>query len=143
MTIFSNKLEKLIVQLEELPILAEIIADEEMAKQFPAKVRHQIKEEGENEEGQIIQEGYSQSWGAVRSIAGLQIEYVDLYYTGKFLDGLTTAKSNNEYYLESNVGYFQDLKDRYIGIMGLQEDNLALIIQDIRKKLIKEFKDGR
>jgi hypothetical protein len=143
MTIFSNKLEKLIVQLEELPILAEIIADEEMAKQFPAKVRHQIKEEGENEEGQIIQEGYSQSWGVVRSIAGLQIEYVDLYYTGKFLDGLTTAKSNNEYYLESNVGYFQDLKDRYIGIMGLQEDNLALIIQDIRKKLIKEFKDGR
>lgn len=143
MTIFSNKLEKLIVQLEELPILAEIIADEEMAKQFPAKVRHQIKEEGENEEGQIIQEGYSQSWGVVRSIAGLQIEYVDLYYTGKFLDGLTTAKSNDEYYLESNVGYFQDLKDRYIGIMGLQEDNLALIIQDIRKKLIKEFKDGR
>lgn len=143
MTIFSNKLEKLIVQLEELPILAEIIADEEMAKEFPAKVRHQIKEEGENEEGQIIQEGYSQSWGVVRSIAGLQIEYVDLYYTGKFLDGLTTAKSNNEYYLESNVGYFQDLKDRYIGIMGLQEDNLALIIQDIRKKLIKEFKDGR
>ena len=143
MTIFSNKLEKLIVQLEELPILAEIIADEEMAKEFPAKVRHQIKEEGENEEGQIIQEGYSQSWGVVRSIAGLQIEYVDLYYTGKFLDGLTTAKSNDEYYLESNVGYFQDLKDRYIGIMGLQEDNLALIIQDIRKKLIKEFKDGR
>ena len=143
MTIFSNKLEKLIVQLEELPILAEIIADEEMAKQFPAKVRHQIKEEGENEEGQIIQEGYSESWGVVRSIAGLQIEYVDLYYTGKFLDGLTTAKSNDEYYLESNVGYFQDLKDRYIGIMGLQEDNLALIIQDIRKKLIKEFKDGR
>ena len=143
MTIFSNKLEKLIVQLEELPILAEIIADEEMAKQFPAKVRHQIKEEGENEEGQIIQEGYSQSWGVVRSIAGLQIEYVDLYYTGKFLDGLTTAKSNDEYYLESNVGYFQDLKDRYIGIMGLQEDNLALIIQDIRKKLIKEFRDGR
>jgi hypothetical protein len=143
MTIFSNKLEKLIVQLEELPILAEIIADEEMAKQFPAKVRHQIKEEGENEEGQIIQEGYSESWGVVRSIAGLQIEYVDLYYTGKFLDGLTTAKSNDEYYLESNVGYFQDLKDRYIGIMGLQEDNLALIIQDIRKKLIKEFRDGR
>lgn len=143
MTIFSNKLEKLIVQLEELPILAEIIADEEMAKQFPAKVRHQIKEEGENEEGQIIQEGYSESWGVVRSIAGLQIEYVDLYYTGKFLDGLTTAKSNDEYYLESNIGYFQDLKDRYIGIMGLQDDNLALIIQDIRKKLIKEFRDGR
>jgi hypothetical protein len=143
MTIFSNKLEKLILQLEELPILAEIIADEEMAKQFPAKVRHQIKEEGENEEGQIIQEGYSESWGVIRSIAGLQIEYVDLYYTGKFLDGLTTAKSNDEYYLESNVGYFQDLKDRYIGIMGLQEDNLALIIQDIRKKLIKEFRDGR
>ena len=143
MTIFSNKLEKLIVQLEELPILAEIIADEEMAKQFPAKVRHQIKEEGENEEGQIIQEGYSESWGVVRSIAGLQIEYVDLYYTGKFLDGLTTVKSGEDYFLESNVGYFQDLKDRYIGIMGLQEDNLALIIQDIRKKLIKEFKDGR
>ena len=143
MTIFSNKLEKLIVQLEELPILAEIIADEEMAKQFPAKVRHQIKEEGENEEGQIIQEGYSESWGVVRSIAGLQIEYVDLYYTGKFLDGLTTVKSGEDYFLESNVGYFQDLKDRYIGIMGLQEDNLALIIQDIRKKLIKEFRDGR
>lgn len=143
MTIFANKLDKLIVQLEELPILAEIIADEEMAKEFPAKVRHQIKEEGENEEGQIIQEGYSQSWGAVRSISGLQIEYVDLYYTGKFLDGLTTAKSNDEYYLESNVGYFQDLKDRYTGIMGLQEDNLALIIEDIRKKLIKEFRDGR
>jgi len=143
MNVFANKLDNLITKLEELPILAEIVADDEMAKQFPAKVRHQIKEDGEDSTGQIIQEGYSEYWGTIRSIAGLQIEYVDLYYTGKFLDGLTTAKSNDEYYLESNVGYFQDLKDRYIGIMGLQEDNLALIIQDIRKKLIKEFRDGR
>ncbi len=143
MTIFANKLDKLIIQLEELPILADIVADEVMAKEFPAKVRHQIKEEGENDQGQLIQEGYSNYWSTIRSVAGLQIEYVDLYYTGKFLDGLTTIESGDEYTLDSDVGYFQDLKDRYAGIMGLQEDNLALIIEDIRKKLIKEFRDGR
>ena len=103
----------------------------------------EIKEEGENDQGQLIQEGYSNYWGTIRSVAGLQIEYVDLYYTGKFLDGLTTVESGDEYTLDSDVGYFQDLKDRYAGIMGLQEDNLALIIEDIRKKLIKEFRDGR
>lgn len=143
MTIYAKKLQNLIEKLEELPILAEIVADEVMAKEFPAKVRHQVKEEGENDEGRIIQQGYSESWGVIRSIAGLQIEYVDLYYTGRFLDGLTTVKSGEDYFLESNVGYFQDLKDRYAGIMGLQEDNLALIIEEIRTKLIKEFKDGR
>lgn len=143
MTIYAKKLQNLIEKLEELPILAEIVADEVMAKEFPAKVRHQVKEEGENDEGRIIQQGYSESWGVIRSIAGLQIEYVDLYYTGRFLDGLTTVKSGEDYFLESNVGYFQDLKDRYAGIMGLQEDNLALIIEEIRTKLIKEFRDGR
>jgi hypothetical protein len=143
MTIFANKLQNLIEKLEELPILAEIVADEVMAKEFPDKVRNQIKEEGENDQGQLIQEGYSNYWGIIRSVAGLQIEYVDLYYTGKFLDGLTTVESGDEYTLDSDVGYFQDLKDRYSGIMGLQEDNLALIIEEIRIKLIKELRDGR
>ena len=143
MTIFANKLQNLIEKLEELPILAEIVADEVMAKEFPDKVRNQIKEEGENDQGQLIQEGYSNYWGIIRSVAGLQIEYVDLYYTGKFLDGLTTVESGDEYTLDSDVGYLEDLKDRYSGIMGLQEDNLALIIEEIRIKLIKELRDGR
>ena len=143
MTIFANKLDKLIIQLEELPILADIVADEVMAKEFPAKVRNQIKEEGENDQGQLIQEGYSNYWGTIRSIAGLQIEYVDLYYTGTFLNNLNTAKTGEDYFLESSVSYLDDLKYRYPDILGLQDDNLQLIIDDIKKKLIKELKDGR
>ena len=143
MTIFANKLDKLIIQLEELPILADIVADEVMAKEFPAKVRHQIKEEGENDQGQIIQEGYSNYWGTIRSIAGLQIEYVDLYYTGTFLNNLNTAKTGEDYFLESSVSYLDDLKYRYPDILGLQDDNLQLIIDDIKKKLIKELRNGR
>ena len=143
MNVFANKLDNLITKLEELPILAEIVADDEMARQFPAKVRHQIKEDGEDSTGQIIQEGYSDYWGTIRSIAGLQIEYVDLYYTGTFLDNLFTTKTGEDYFLESTVSYLDDLKFRYPDILGLQDDNLQLIIDDIRKKLIKELKDGR
>lgn len=143
MNVFANKLDNLITKLEELPILAEIVADDEMARQFPAKVRHQIKEDGEDSTGQIIQEGYSEYWGTIRSIAGLQIEYVDLYYTGTFLDNLFTTKTGEDYFLESTVSYLDDLKFRYPDILGLQDDNLQLIINDIRKRLIKELKDGR
>jgi hypothetical protein len=143
MNVFANKLDNLITKLEELPILAEIVADDEMARQFPAKVRHQIKEDGEDSTGQIIQEGYSEYWGTIRSIAGLQIEYVDLYYTGTFLDNLFTTKTGEDYFLESTVSYLDDLKFRYPDILGLQDDNLQLIIDDIRKKLIKELRNGR
>ena len=143
MTIFQNKIESLIEKLEELPVLADIVADQEMATQFPEKVRHQIKEEGEDSTGQIIQYGDSESWGAVRSMAGLQIEYVDLYYTGTFLNNLNTAKTGEDYFLESSVSYMDELKFRYPDILGLQDDNLQLIIDDIKKKLIKELKDGR
>ena len=120
MNVFANKLDNLITKLEELPILAEIVADDEMAKQFPAKVRHQIKEDGEDSTGQIIQEGYSDYWGTIRSIAGLQIEYVDLYYTGTFLDNLFKTKTGEDYFLESTVSYLDDLKFRYPDILGLQ-----------------------
>ena len=143
MNVFANKLDNLITKLEELPILAEIVADDEMARQFPAKVRHQIKEDGEDSTGQIIQEGYSEYWGTIRSIAELQIEYVDLYYTGTFLDNLFTTKTGEDYFLESTVSYLDDLKFRYPDILGLQDDNLQLIIDDIRKKLIKELRNGR
>lgn len=143
MNVFANKLDNLITKLEELPILAEIVADDEMAKQFPAKVRHQIKEDGEDSTGQIIQYGYSDYWGTMRTMAGLQIEYVDLYYSGTFLDNLFTTKSGEDYFLESPVYYLDNLKFRYPDILGLQDDNLQLIIDDIRKKLIKELKDGR
>jgi hypothetical protein len=35
------------------------------------------------------------------------------------------------------------LKYRYPDILGLQDDNLQLIIDDIKKKLIKELRNGR
>ena len=73
----------------------------------------------------------------------MHIEYVDLYYTGTFLDNLFTTKTGEDYFLESTVSYLDDLKFRYPDILGLQDDNLQLIIDDIRKKLIKELKDGR
>jgi len=143
MTKFATKLQSLILKLEELPVLAEIIADEEMAIKFPEKVKEQIQVDGENDQEQIIQQGYSNYWGTIRSTQGLQTEYVDLYYTGTFLDNLSTIKSGEEYYLTSTVPYLDDLKDRYEGILGLQDDNLGIIVEEIKKKLLKELRNGR
>jgi hypothetical protein len=140
---YARKIESLIKELEELPILAEIIADEEMETQFPKMVREQVKVEGENDKGELIQAGYSTYWGNIRGIEGLQIEYVDLYYTGAFLNNLSTIKSGEEYYLTSNVPYLDELTDRYEGILGLQDDNLSIIVREIKKKLLKELRNGR
>ena len=140
---FINKIESLINKLEELPVLAEKIADEEMNTQFPKMVQEQVKVEGENDKGELIQAGYSTYWGNIRSIEGLQTEYVDLYYTGSFLNNLSTIKSGEEYYLTSTVPYLDELTDRYEGILGLQDENLSIIVQEIKKKLLKELRNGR
>ena len=135
---YARKIESLINKLEELPVLAEKIADEEMNTQFPALVTDQIKVEGENDKGELIQAGYSTYWGNIRSIEGLQTEYVDLYYTGSFLNNLSTIKSGEEYYLTSTVPYLDELTDRYEGILGLQDENLSIIVQEIKKKLLNQ-----
>jgi hypothetical protein len=66
-----------------------------------------------------------------------------LYYTGAFLNNLSTIKSGEEYYLTSTVPYLDELTDRYEGILGLQDDNLSIIVREIKKKLLKELRNGR
>jgi hypothetical protein len=36
-----------------------------------------------------------------------------------------------------------ELTDRYEGILGLQDDNLSIIVREIKKKLLKELRNGR
>lgn len=141
MTTYANKLEDLIQKMEDidddLDTIVGLIVDEE----FPFLVKGQLAD-GETMSGATIQDSYSPSYARRRKKQGLQTNYVDLYFTGEFYEGLKVVDSGSEYYLESDVEYFDHIMNRYGGILGLQKDNMKLLKQRIIFEILKDFKNG-
>ena len=139
--IFEEKIKALIRDFEQLPDLIDVVTDIEMEEQFPKLVRKQLSF-GENSDSEDIQIGYSFMWGSRRAEEGLQTDFVDLNFTGNFYKSLETMEVGDEYFLDSIVPYASEINDRYPKILGLQEDNLNLIVNNIKKEIVKNFRDA-
>lgn len=142
MTAFADKLKQLIKKAERLKEDVEVIAEIVIEEDFPFLVKGQL-EDGENMNKKVIQPYYSVPYARRRSKKGLQTDYVDLFFTGDFYREMKVVDTGSEYVLVSDVPYFQDLYQRYEGILGLQNENMKLIKDKIIFEVVKEFKDGK
>ena len=138
MTLFEEKIKNLITKLQGFEEFVDVVIDITMEEKFPDLVRSQLSE-GINSQGNDIQIGYSNMWAEERFKRGLQTDFVDLNFSGRFYKSLETIEVGDEYFLDSNVPYASDIFDRYPNILGLTNENKSIIINTLRKEIIKSF----
>lgn len=90
----------------------------------------QMNIKGEDSKGSQIGE-YSGGYKRIRVKRGLQVDHVDLNFTGKFQAELHIVTENNQFKIESNVTYAEDIVKRYgKQVLGIQQRNLEEFVNN-------------
>lgn len=101
--------------------------------------RKQHQQLGQDGKGKQIGD-YSLGYSRIRIKKQLQVEYVDLKFTGKFHAELQIYVGANEFKIVSNVEYAQDIIDRYgIEVLNIQKRYLAEFVDNYLKPELKKM----
>jgi len=119
------------------------------------KEKHALVEEmqrkrlsqGKNVKDKTIQKGYSPGYAKRRKKRGLQTNYVDLNFTGEFYESLELKElpTPGEFETVSYVDHAKYILDRYIGVLGINPEDIKLlrkIIIDELNKSVKKYLVG-
>lgn len=104
----------------------------------------QLAEKGEDAKGDQLGT-YSNGWKRIRISRGLQVQYVDTRFTGKFHATLKLVVENDQFKIVSQVDYADDIIKKYgADVLGLQQKYLeeivnTMIIPDIKQMINDKF----
>lgn len=97
--------------------------------------------QGKLNDGSDLTPPYSVMYSEVRERAGLQIDHVDLKFTGNFYKGFTMKMEGETLQLGSDVEYEGSLSARYSErIYGLSEENADIFREVLRPVVMAEIK---
>lgn len=133
----SQAIEKL-GRLDLAQALEKVLGQTE--EQYEDLNRSQLLQ-GKLNDGSDLTPPYSVMWSEVRERHGLQIDHVDLKFTGNFYKGFTMKMEGETLQLGSDVEYEGSLSARYSEkIYGLSEENADTYRELIRPLVIAEVK---
>ena len=121
LSVLEQKIKNRINSLKNANKTIEVVTDEVMNENLVDLVQGQMLD-GENGEGQQIGT-YAPTTIQARSRRGLQTNYIDLFFTGDFFQGMDVIDSGDSYSVFSSVSYATDLDIRYPMIFGVQDEN--------------------
>ncbi len=136
----EQKIKDRINSLKDANKTIEVVTDEVMNDNLIDLVQGQMLD-GENGDGQAIGT-YAPSTVMARNRRGLQTNYIDLFFTGDFFQGMDVIDSGDSYSVFSSVSYAEDLDIRYPMIFGVQDENKKLLKDSIIFNTIKRLKNG-
>ena len=136
----ERKLRSLISNFKSFDDTLEEVTDEVMNDNLIDLVQGQMLD-GENGDGQAIGT-YAPSTVMARNRRGLQTNYIDLFFTGDFFQGMNVIDSGDSYSVFSSVSYAEDLDIRYPMIFGVQDENKKLLKDSIIFNTVKRLKNG-
>lgn len=98
--------------------------------------------QGNNIWDKVMQTGYSPQYGKKRRKAGLQTQFVDLKFTGKYQKSkkLVVDAQENGIDIISDVDYEGYLRENFPDHVGLNKKNADVISEKIVKELADETK---
>jgi hypothetical protein len=120
---FTQKLKELVQNFEQFLINAADVTQNQY--------KHRIFTQGLNPYNEKIQEGYSEKWAEVRQDAGLQIQFVDMNYTGDLKKNTYFRVEGKELLVIINQDY------NYIKVTANEEGKGPII--DLSKDEIQTF----
>ncbi|MDB0602164.1 hypothetical protein PL373_13600 [Tenacibaculum maritimum] len=106
---------------------------------------NQLDEKGENSLGKKLdyklpKKGYSNPYKRVRIKAGLQVQYVDTHFTGKFHASIQIVAEDGQFKITSDIDYGEHVIRRYgKEMLGIQKQYLQDFVD---KYLIEELKNA-
>ena len=106
----------------------------------------QMNIKGETKKGEQIGNYTSQGYKRMRIKRGLQVEHVDLHFTGKFQATLEIVTNEKYFSIKANVDYADDIVKKYgADVLGIQQKYLEefvknYIIPDIKKMIHEKIK---
>jgi len=140
-----SSVEELIEQLKQLPETVERAVDKAIIDDSfeIEEINRQQLLSGFDAEGNPLGE-YKESTKRIRRSRGLQTDFIDLRFTGKFQKSLTTEKSGDDYYLTATDPKWEDkLTQRWPDAVGIQEANedkvTKVIVENIEFETDKMF----
>lgn len=95
---------------------------------------------GKGTDGDIMQRGYSAGYASKRRKKGLQTNYVDLKYSGKYQDSRKGVKAKGGIDIKSGVDYEKYLRGNYPKHIGLTKENAESITDLLSVELAKDIK---
>jgi len=131
-----------IKRLSGLEYYTKKLATEALFKASPEIVKQNNAElmRGKNTKGETIQKGYSKYYGKKRKEAGLQTQFVDLKFSGKFQDTSKGVKVVEGLDIESGVDYEKHIRKRFENIRGLNDKQAEIQASKIAEELIEPLK---
>ncbi|HET8839744.1 MAG TPA: hypothetical protein VFM82_12210 [Flavobacteriaceae bacterium] len=107
-------------------------------------ITKQLDEQGEDAKGKKIKPGYSNPYKRTRIKRGLQVEYVDTHFTGKFHAQLEIVAENGQFKIVSKLDYAEHVIKRYgKRILGIQQQYLADFVNDFLLPELKKAINGQ
>jgi hypothetical protein len=140
LNVLEQKIKDRISSLKSANKVLEVTTDEVMNDNLVDLVQGQMLD-GENGDGQQIGT-YASSTIMARNRKGLQTNYIDLFFTGEFFEGMDVIDSGDSYSVFSSVSYATDLDIRYPMIFGVQDENKKLLKDSIIFNTVKKLKNG-
>ena len=137
------EIKEFIKRLSGLEYYAKKLATESLFRASPEIVKKNNEElmKGKNTKGGIIQKGYSKGYAKKRKAAGLQTQFVDLRFTGKFQDSSKGVKVVEGLDIESGVKYEKYIRWMFDDIRGLNEAQAEIEANKIAEELIPLIKN--
>lgn len=99
----------------------------------------QMNQKGEDSKGSHIGD-YSGGYKRIRIRRGLQVDHVDLHFTGKFQAELKIVTESGEFKIISSVTYADDIVKKYgKNVLGIQQQNLEDFVKNYITPQIKKM----
>jgi len=86
---------------------------------------------------------YSPWWAAIRKAHGLQVEYVDGYFTGAMHRGMFLQVEGQDLETGSGVPYAEDFQERYgDGVFAVGGDYLEPFVDEVEENLLQRIENA-
>jgi hypothetical protein len=108
----------------------------------------QLKKRGEDGEQRPLGE-YSLGYRRLRISKGLQVNYIDLIFSGKFVRSIRIVAENDQFRVMSNVEYDTEILNRFgRDVLKIQRKYMEQFVQErvlplIRNNVTNEFAKSR
>lgn len=106
-------------------------------------ISDQLDDQGEDAKGEKLRPSYSNPYKRIRLKRGLQVEYVDTHFTGKFHAQIEIVAEDGQFRVTSELDYAEHVIKRYgKAILGIQQEYLNEFANDYLLVEIKKAVDG-
>lgn len=107
-------------------------------------ISDQLDDQGEDSTGKKIRPGYSNPYKRRRIKRGLQVEYVDTHFSGRFHAQLEIIAEDGQFKITSQLDYAEHVIKRYgIEILGIQQQYLKDFVNNYLLIELKKSIDGQ